>query len=240
MAEQAIQEKVIVRHELPDGYVVFYEDTEHLYTEDPGQDIPLAGVSSIVSPFKDDPDKIMDWACWLARSGLDWREERTKAAKRGSRAHKSLEALARGEDIFWDEVPDDERGYHMAIEKFWEKYKPRPILSEVVVASRILKVAGTFDLVAELPKYGLCLIDLKTSKHIGDEYHCQLAGYESLGIECQRFEAVEASFILQVDRNGKERLIPGRMNGEDFEAALDVYQRKAGQKATKKGKQRAS
>lgn len=216
---------------MPDGYTVFYEDQEHVYSEDPGGLIKLAGVSTVVQAFKDTPDQLLNWAVWLSRSGLDWQEERRKAALRGSRVHQSLEALSAGEDIYWDEVPDDERGYHMAVENFWAKFKPEPILSEVVVASQTLRVAGTFDLIAELPKHGQCLIDLKTSKHIGDDYHCQLAGYETIGLECGIIVTPVTKFILQVDKNGKHRLIPGTMNQEDFGAALNVWRRtKSGKK----------
>ena len=223
-------EKVVVRHDLPDGYTVYYEDTEHVYAEDPLLANRLAGVSSVVSAFKGDTDALLSWAVWLSKKGLDWQEERRKAALRGSRAHRSLEALCAGSSIFWDIIPDEERGYHLAIEKFWDKYQPKPILSEVVVASRTHRVAGTFDLVAELPKHGVCLIDLKTSKHIGDDYHCQLAAYETLGLECQRFDKPDAKFILQADKNGKFRLISCKMDDEDFQAALNVWRR------TKKGK----
>jgi hypothetical protein len=221
---------------MPDGYEVYFRAKEHVYSEDPEGLIKLAGVSSVVSAFKGDHEGLLDWAVWLSRSGLDWREERRKAAERGSLAHESLEILADGGEICFDDIPDDQRGYHMAIEKFWEKYQPRPILSEVVVASRTLKVAGTFDLIAELPKYGTCLIDLKTSKVIDDTYHCQLAAYEAIGIECRRLERPDAKFILRVDKNGNQRLIPGKMDQEDFKAALDVWRRKTPAKAGERRK----
>lgn len=103
--------------------------------------------------------------------------DRDKAANRGTQVHKLAEKLMRGEDVDLDVVPEL-AGHVESYVRFLDEWKPVPVLTEAVVASRKWSYCGTLDLVADLPDGRRVLADIKTSRSgIFAETVLQLAAY---------------------------------------------------------------
>lgn len=100
---------------------------------------------------------------------------RDKAAARGNEVHELSEKLSHGEEV---EVPEELTGYVDSAVRFLDQWRPRTVLTEVVVASKQWGYAGTFDLLADLPDGRRVLFDYKTtSSGIWPETALQLAAY---------------------------------------------------------------
>jgi len=154
-------------------------------------------------------DNLIDWAAkesanhavnyWdeLSRLPLMDRWSRIKgarynrsgpAAKRGTDVHRYAEQLA-NDDLNWDQVPEDHRGYVEAYQDFLETFDVRPLVggTELVVASREHRYCGSTDLVADLSAVetdvrvipaSRWLLDIKTSDSgIWPETALQVCGY---------------------------------------------------------------
>jgi hypothetical protein len=100
--------------------------------------------------------------------------ERDAAANRGTEVHALAEKLVKGEAV---EVPGELAGYVDAYVKFLDEWSPKPVLVEAAVGNRRWNLAGTLDLVAELPGGEIALMDVKTSKGVYPEVALQLAAY---------------------------------------------------------------
>lgn len=101
--------------------------------------------------------------------------ERDTAAKRGTEVHLLAEKLAQGEDV---EVPEELAGHVASCVQFLDDWKIKPVVVEVVVASRRWNYCGTLDIVADLPDGSRSLMDYKTSRSgIFGETALQLAAY---------------------------------------------------------------
>lgn len=112
-------------------------------------------------------------AHWLKT--VPWRD-RDAAAAKGTEVHKYADALIGGAEVV--DVPAELESYVDSAVKFMNEWKPRPVLTETVVASRRWRYAGTFDLIADLPDGRRVLFDYKTSRSgIWPETALQLAAY---------------------------------------------------------------
>lgn len=100
--------------------------------------------------------------------------ERDAAANRGTEVHALAEKLVKGEEV---EVPGELSGYVDAYVRFLDEWAPKPVLVEAPVGNRRWNLAGTLDLVAELPGGEIALMDVKTSKGVYPEVALQLAAY---------------------------------------------------------------
>ncbi len=102
-------------------------------------------------------------------------DERDKAGVRGSTLHDLAESLISGAEV---DVPDPLTGHVESVVRFMDEWRPRPVLTETVIASRTWEYAGTFDLVADLPDGRRILYDYKTAASgIWPETAMQLAAY---------------------------------------------------------------
>lgn len=175
-------------------------------------------------------------ALWgaLADAKLTYADLRDQRAKEGTAIHVDvLEALAAGGAIpSLADVDDEARGYAQGVLKFWHEQAPEPITSEQVVYSPEHGFAGRFDLLCVLGDRRV-LIDLKTSKWIGNGAHVQLAGYVGAALE-SGFGPIEEALILQV-ADGSYRLHPCGADYADFLAALDAY--RAAKRVTKRSRE---
>lgn len=164
-------------------------------------------------------------ALWgaLSAEGLTYSDLREKRATEGTAVHQDvLEALAAGGKVpSLSAVGDDERGFAQGVLAFWRDHDPEPIASEQVVYSAEHGFAGRFDLLAQLDDQRV-LVDLKTSKFIGNGAHVQTAGYIGAAIE-SGFGPVDEALILQVLADGTYRLHPCGATYEDFLAALEAH-----------------
>lgn len=160
----------------------FFEKT-HTYRLD-GFEIP--SVSEIMKPLSD-----------ARYSNVD---ERTlnKAADKGTAVHNAIENWIKF-DI--EDVPEIFVGYFEAFKKWWGESQPEVVGSEIRVCHKVMRYAGTVDLVAYIGGR-LTLVDYKSTAVISDmTCGVQLEAYsralEDMGVK------VERKLILHLKSNGK-------------------------------------
>ena len=162
----------------------------------------------------------------LTDNGLSWRDQRDKAASRGTNVHKhALEALADGEMVDFDMLEPHEVGYARAVAGFWLDHDPQVLAAEAVVGCKDRMVAGRFDLLCRLND-DVCLLDVKTSRFLSAKFAVQLAGY-SLLCEESGWPKPTKGLILQVGEDASYNLVELELDHEDFDTALRVYRRAA-------------
>ena len=87
-----------------------------------------------------------------------------KAAGKGTAVHNAIENWIKF-DI--EDVPPEYQGYFGAFRMWWDKYKPKVVGSEIRMCHRLMRYAGTADLVAYIDDE-LTLVDYKTTYTISD------------------------------------------------------------------------
>jgi len=105
----------------------------------------------------------------------------SKAADIGTAAHAAVQRQLRielGQTVGPEqEMPDASQWAYMAFQDFWKASGLKAIRSEQPVWDSSLGYAGTVDIIAEDPKRGPGIIDIKTSKGCYDDHHIQVAAY---------------------------------------------------------------
>lgn len=155
-------------------------------------------------------------------------QERDDAAERGTEVHALAEKYIHGEEIDPDsDVLPYVRGYAQYIKDF----NPRPVHTELVVASYLHKYAGTLDSIEDLDGYGRCLVDWKTSRGIYGSHALQVAGYRYAevflnadGEECPMLP-IDHTFILHIKPDDYD-LVPVQADElafQKFLVALENY-----------------
>ncbi len=100
---------------------------------------------------------------------------RDAAAKRGTEVHALAEKLTHGLQVG---VPEELKGHVDACVGFLDAWQVRPVVTEVVVASRQWRYCGTLDGVADVAGGRRVLYDWKTARSgIYGETALQLAAY---------------------------------------------------------------
>jgi hypothetical protein len=137
--------------------------------------------------------------------------ERDKAANRGTEVHALAEKLVKGEQV---DVPGELAGYVDAYVRFLDQWCPKPVLVEAPVGNRRWNLAGTLDLVAELPGGEIALMDVKTSKGVYPEVALQLAAYANAEFYIQDGQehpmadlGITAGYVIHV-RDGSYQVVP--------------------------------
>ena len=216
-------------HVMPSGAECWYRDSDHsYYSEVQAKGGNWTGVAATRLPSPSaiggvlDIDKAQRLMAWAARhpDALGYRDKR---ADEGTHVHVDvLEALASGDRIpSLADVDDDARGMAQGVLAWWNRRRPQPIGSELVVYSPHHGYAGRLDLLA-LVDGKRTIVDLKTSKFIGEGAHTQLAGYVLAAVEAD-YGPIEAAVILQVRSDGTFTELPCAAEASDFLAALDAY-----------------
>jgi hypothetical protein len=105
----------------------------------------------------------------------------SKAADIGTAAHAAVQRQLRielglevGPEV---EMPEASQWAYMAFQDFWKGSGLKAIRSEQLIYDVELGYAGTIDIIAEDPKRGPGIIDIKTSKGCYDVHHVQVAAY---------------------------------------------------------------
>jgi hypothetical protein len=109
---------------------------------------------------------------WLKRAPWRYRDEK---ANIGTVAHAAIEAYIAGKPL--PDLDDTNRGCANAGLKFLKEWDVQVVHSEATVFSRTHGYAGTLDIIADLPSYGLTVIDFKTGKKPYPEVGLQLSAY---------------------------------------------------------------
>jgi hypothetical protein len=97
------------------------------------------------------------------------------AGKRGTEVHGLAERLFHGEEV---DVPEAIAGHVESCVRFFDEWKPQPVLSETVIGHRRWRYCGKFDAIADFPGRGRRLYDYKTARSgIYGETALQLSAY---------------------------------------------------------------
>jgi hypothetical protein len=100
------------------------------------------------------------------------------AADRGTRVHEAIEMIDQG---IWTPVDDDIIGFVDAYKRWKDDFQPEIIATEWRGYHRSMLYAGTTDKVANLPGYGMSIVDYKTSiSYFPFLVDVQLAGYAQM------------------------------------------------------------
>lgn len=138
---------------------------------------------------------------WLAKHGWDKAERlREEAGEHGSKSHRGIEALLKGEEVRIDSsFPNSNTGepeeltYEdyfalMTFADWYEKFNPDVIAIERSFINEEFLYGGTLDLVFELPEpvkvwrttydKGLYVTDYKTSSRVWPSHEIQISSYK--------------------------------------------------------------
>ena len=97
-----------------------------------------------------------------------------KAVVKGNRIHALGERLAHGETV---DVPLEIRSEVEAYARFLDRWQLVTVATETPVCHSEWAYGGTFDLIAQTPRYGTALMDIKTGKGVYSEVALQLNAY---------------------------------------------------------------
>lgn len=212
----------------PSGVVVTFEDglpdddgnTKRRSYKVDGERFP--SVTTLLG-IVDKSGPLMAWAVKETLAGRDYKETRDTAATRGTSVHDALEALSKDGTVpSLSDFPEEDRGYVQALCSWWLDHNPEPVLVEQVVASKRLRFAGRFDLLASIDGF-THLIDLKTSAHVYETHHLQMMGYRLALVECGWPDPTVCS-ILRVGEDGAYEFVPANAEPADFEAVVALYE----------------
>ena len=174
----------------PQRFVRRNQGSSHSYTLD-GNRIP--GVTTVIGIL--DKPALVNWAAketaiyadenWAKLSAMrsgDRIDEMTKAryntnrkaVVKGNRVHALGERLAHGETV---DVPLEIRSQVDAYARFLDRWDLTMVATETPVCHTDWAFGGTFDLIAESPRYGRSLMDIKTGSGVYSEVALQLNAY---------------------------------------------------------------
>jgi len=203
----------------PSGIVIAFDEEKHKYMVD-GERFP--SVTTLLG-IVDKSGPLMAWAVAETEAGRNYRETRDTAATRGTSVHDALEVLAReGTPPSLTDFPEEDRGYVSGLCSWWLDHEPKAVLVEQVVASKRLRFAGKFDLLAVIDGTRV-LLDLKTSKRVYETHHLQTAAY-MLALEECRYVPADEGWILRVAEDGSFEFVRSNAGPEDFEAVAVLYE----------------
>lgn len=221
-------------HELPDGSMIWFRNSDHSYwgsvhmPKDQWvgvQSTRLTSVTTAIRPLDHEPDSLIRWAVRQCEAGLDWAQVRDARAKAGTNVHKhALHALATGKPLpDFDALTEEERGYALGVLAFWHEHEPVTEYAEQVVYSAEHRVVGRLDLIADIGGRRV-MVDAKTSEtgFVPVKHHAQGPLYDVCARECG-IGGTDAQFILMVYPDGRYELIESLGTHEGALCALATY-----------------
>ena len=160
-----------------------FEDYGHIYRFD-GVEVP--SVSAIMEPLS------------RAKYGSINEAVLQRAADKGTIVHNAIENWIK---FGIEDVPPEQEPYFRAFRAWWDENQPVPVASEHRMYHKLMRYAGTMDLVAYIGGE-LALVDYKTTATTNPmSWPVQLEAYaqalKSMGIE------VERKKILHLKKTGK-------------------------------------
>ena len=160
-----------------------FEEQKHIYKLN---GIVIPSVTTVMKPLSSALYKGIDEAVLNA------------AAKKGTAVHNAVENYTRFGIV---DINPEYQGYMDAYISWCENFSPQPIASESKIYHKILRYAGTSDMIAMIDEK-LILIDFKTSSSVnkmltGVQLEAYAKAYESHGL------IVDGKAILRLKKNGK-------------------------------------
>ena len=158
-----------------------FNEFNHTYWLD---ELVIPSVTTLMKPLSDDFYRAVD------------PEVLEKAAKRGTAIHNAVENFAQ---FGIEDIPPAYGGYFQAFRTWWELRKPEVLATECRVYHKILRYAGTADLICVIGGR-VTLVDYKSSAQVNSKLCAvQLEGYdrafESHGVK------IDDRMILQLCRD---------------------------------------
>jgi len=144
-------------------------------------------------------DSLMKWSNYLGFKKQSYQTVLNHASEVGTIVHDSIESFLRTNVM--PELPNIQE-VNNAVNAFlsWYKYITSTTTFKVISMEQKLICqwfGGTYDLLAEIGGK-ICLIDFKTSSHIGEQYYMQLSAYRymlrNIGID------IDVAMILQLSK----------------------------------------
>lgn len=172
--------------EIPEFPELTFDEAGHIYRLD-GLVIP--SVTTLMKPLSDDFYRTVD------------PEVLNRAAKRGTAIHNAVENFT----MFGvQDIAPQYAGYFQSFLQWWELRKPEPLAMEHKVYHKILRYAGTADLICVIGGR-LTLVDYKSSAQVNSKLCAvQLEGYdrafESQGVK------VDDRLILHLSKSGYQEV----------------------------------
>lgn len=180
------------RIEIPQFPELTFNEFNHTYRLD---ELIIPSVTTLMKPLSDDFYRAVD------------PEVLEKAAKRGTAIHNAVENFAQ---FGIEDIPPAYGGYFQAFRTWWELRKPEVLATECRVYHKILRYAGTADLICVIGGR-VMLVDYKSSAQVNSKLCAvQLEGYdrafESHGVK------IDDRMILHLSRDGKYSEVPFQRN----------------------------
>lgn len=171
---------------IPEFPELTFDEAGHIYRLN-GLVIP--SVTTLMKPLSDDFYRTVD------PNVLD------RAAKRGTAIHNAVENFT---EFGIRDIAPQYAGYFESFLQWWELRKPEPLAMEHKVYHKILRYAGTADLICIIGGR-LTLVDYKSSAQVNSKLCAvQLEGYdrafESQGVK------VEDRLILHLSKSGYQEV----------------------------------
>jgi len=133
---------------------------------------------------------------WIAEKGYDEAEAiKKEAGAKGDRTHKATEEIDKGKEIAIDakflnketqemeELTAEEYANLIAYRNWLDEIKPQPLANEMTVFAELY--AGTLDRIYRI-KGQIWLVDIKTSRIIGESYKLQISSYSHCDIDYKK------------------------------------------------------
>lgn len=145
---------------IPEFPELAFDEYTHTYRLD---ELILPSVTTLMKPLTDDFYRTVE------------PEVLDRAAQRGTAIHNAIENYI---EFGVRDIPTQYAGYFEAFAQWWERRKPEPLALEKRVYHKILRYAGTADLVCMIDGR-LTLVDYKSSAQINEKLCAvQLEGYD--------------------------------------------------------------
>ena len=229
--------------------------TGHSYTLDGN---PVTGVTTLIHDGYPAEEGLKSWSgkvvaecvadaddtditAWrdLGRDGMiaalraQPRQRLKEASTRGTKVHRIAERLCRGEQLdYGTDIPEELEGHAESCLRFFDEWRPAPVLTEAVIGNRWVPYAGTLDMVADVPGHGRILIDYKSgASGIWPETVLQLAAYRwadcycgTDGTEVPMVEVgIEATWAVWVRADGYDVIPLDTGDSRDHSAAFQTF-----------------
>lgn len=140
-------------------------------------------VGTVVDRLQNEWDALLDmapsdrWSRLLASASDDMNAK----AQRGKDIHALADKMVGGEAV---KAPDDILGPAEALARFYDRWDVDPVATEAVVGHPGIRVAGTLDLVAGVPRLSdlPVVLDIKTGKGVYESDAMQVNAYAHMAL----------------------------------------------------------